>query len=183
MTDSIAGELLAAMNAKKFRQIIPSLPSGCEMSEDTFPRTSLPKKYTLDVNQWLDGSFMNPNAMFELFAGYSGQTTLQVGKAMLQYLSVTHKRGMDNSNILKNAWISLHMNGLSARQWADSKFLNEISLFVLCKMFQRHIIVFTSAKCWTTLEVESLCSEDDIFNSCDIRLLYIELGVFGELRK
>ena len=107
---------------------------------------------------------------------------------MLQYLGVTKKKGADDSKILKNAWISLHMHGLSARQWADSMFLNdtpgdELTLYILCKMFQQHAIVFTSAKYWTTLETDAPCSEDEIFDTCDIRLLYIEPGVFGELRK
>ena len=70
----------------------------------------------------------------------------------------------------------------------DTMFLpdtpgDEITLYVLSKMYQHHSIVFTSAKCWTTLETGSPTSEDDLFDLCDIRLLYIEPGVFGELCK
>ena len=80
------------------------------------------------------------------------------------------------------------MKGQSARQWADTMFLHdtpggEITLYMLSKMFQWHSIVFTSAKCWSTLEVGVPTSEDDLFDSCDIWLLYIEPGVFGELQK
>ena len=89
MADSIAGELLVAINARKYKQIILSLPAGCGMSEDIFPKTTLATKYMLDVNQWLDGNFMNPNALFELFGRYSGQTALQVCKPMLKYLGIT----------------------------------------------------------------------------------------------
>ena len=83
MADSIAGELLAAINAKNYKQIIAFLPAEYGMSKDIFPKTMLSVKYTLDVDRWLDGSFMNANALFELFGVYSGHTAFQVCKSML----------------------------------------------------------------------------------------------------
>ena len=49
-------------------------------------------------------------------------------------------------------------------------------------MYKRHCLVFTSTKCWTTFEPEQPLSEDELFDECNIRLLYIEPGIFGELR-
>ena len=187
MARNIASELLDLFNAKKYKQIIPSLPSGARLLETVFPCTSLARKYTLDTQRWLDGSFMNPNALIEMFGEYSGQTPLQVCKGMFKYLGIMKKRGADDCKILKNAWIALHMKGQTARKWSNSKFDqetpgDEIALYVLCKMYKRHCLVFTLAKCWTTLEPENPLSEDELFNECNIQLLYIELGVFGELR-
>ena len=66
------------------------------------------------MKRWLDGSFMNPNALFELLGVYSGETAMQIRKSMLKYLGIMKKRGADNSNILKNAWIALHMQNKTA---------------------------------------------------------------------
>ena len=76
----IASELMSIIDAKKFKQIIPALVSGTGLSEDLFGRTTLAQRYTLDTKQWLDGSYMNPGALFELFGEYSSETALQVRK-------------------------------------------------------------------------------------------------------
>ena len=181
---NIVSELLAIIDAKKYKQIIPSLPLGAGLLENIFPHTQLAKKYSLDAHWWLDGSFMNPNALFELFRDYSGQTSLQVCKGMLKYLCMTKKKGTDECKILKNAWIALHMKGQTACQWADSMFDrdtlgDEIALYILCKMYKRHSLVFTSAKCWTTLETEThlvrtSCLINVMYDSCILNLVYLE---------
>ena len=163
------------------------LPAGAGLSEDVFPRTTLAKIFSLDTKRWLDGSFMNPNALFELFGVYSGETGMQVRKLMLKYLGITKKCGAEDSNILKNAWIALHMQNKTAREWADDMFNrenpgDEIALYVLCKMYRRHCVVITSSKCWTTLEIDVSLPESILYDLCDIKLLYIEPGVFGELK-
>ena len=119
MASNITRELLDLINAKKYKQIIPSLPSGARLSETVFPCTSLAIKYTLETQRWLNGSFMNPSALFEMFSEYSSQTQLQVCKGMFKYLGITKKRGADDCKILKNAWIALHMKGQTAREWSN----------------------------------------------------------------
>ena len=106
---------------------------------------------------------------------------------MFKYLGVTKKHGAEECKMLMNAWIVLHMQGITARQWADAMLDretpgDEIALYTLCKMYHHHCVVLTSAKCWTTLETETPLPESVLYENCDIRLLYIEPGVFGELR-
>ena len=187
MAASITAELMALIEEKKYKQIIPALSAGSGLSEETFPRTSLAKIFSLDTARWLDGSFMNPNALFELFGTFSGQTGIQVRKSMMKYLGISKKRGADKCKSLKNAWITLHMQNHTPRQWADAMLDREtpgdkIALFILCKMYHRHCIVLTSAKCWTTMEAEMSLPESVLYEHCDVKLLYIKPGVFGELR-
>ena len=130
---------------------------------------------------------MNSNALFELFGTFSGQTSLQVRKAMFKYLKITKKCGAEQCKMLMNAWIALHMQGSTAHQWADAMLDretpgDEIALYMLCRMYHCHCVVITSAKCWTTLDTETPLPESVLYKNCDIRLLYIEPGVFGELR-
>ena len=66
MASSITAEMMALIEKKKYKQIIPALPKGAGLSEEVFPHTSLLKIFSLDTSRWIDGSFMNPNALFEL---------------------------------------------------------------------------------------------------------------------
>ena len=179
--------MMALIEKKKYKQIIPALPKGAGLSEEVFPHTSLVKTFSLDTSRWVDGSYMNLNALFELFSTFSGQTSLQVRKAMFKYLGITKKRGAEQCKTLMNTWIALHMQGTTARQWADAMLDretpgDEIALYTLCRMYHHHCVVITSAKCWTTLDTEAPLPESVLYENCDIRLLYIEPGVFGELR-
>ena len=186
MASSIAGEMMALITSCPYKQIIPSLPAGAGLSESIFPRTILAKHYILETERWLDGSFRNPNALFELFGEFSNNTALQVRKSMLKFLGITKKRGAKESKILKNVWIALHMQGLTARQWVDAMFNKdttgkEIAIFALCKLYKLNCLVFTSQKPWCTMEPVSPLTEAELFKQCKIHLLYIEPGVFGEL--
>ena len=95
--------MMALIEKKKYKQIIPALPKGVGLSEEVFPHTSLSKIFSLDTSRWIDGSFMNPNALFELFGTLSGQTSLQVRKAMFKYLGITKKHGAKQCKMLMNA--------------------------------------------------------------------------------
>ena len=76
--NSIGDEMMALINSTPYKQIIPSLPTGAGLSETVFTWTTLATKYTLETKWWLDGSYMNPNVLFELFGEYSRNTALQV---------------------------------------------------------------------------------------------------------
>ena len=76
--------------------------------------------------------------------------------------------------------MSLHMNGQTVCFYMIHQ--NEIALYVLCKMYYCHCVVITSAKLWTTIECDTPVTEEFLLENADLHLLYIEPGVFGELR-
>ena len=186
-SNSIAEEMMEIIESRKLKRIIPALPHRSGLSEHVFPKTLLANIFTLDVSCWIDRSFMNPSAMFELFRTFSDQTSLQVRQQLLKFLKITKKKGAEECALLNNAWIALHMHSLTPRQWADNILDketpgDEIALFALCKQYHHHCVVLTSAKIWCTLDLPEHTSESDIYEMCDIKLLYIEPGVFGKLR-
>ena len=186
MVGSIAGKLLSLINAIPFKCIIPALPSGCGLSEHVYPKTILAKNYSLDISRWLDSSYMNLNALFELFREYSNESGMTVRQNMLKYLGITKKKGAETSTILQNVWIALHLHEVTPRQWADSMMSrekpgDEIALYCLCCMYQWHCVIITSAKMWTTMDIDAPATSNELLESCPLRLLYIEPGVFGEL--
>ena len=152
--------MMALINSTPYKQIIPSLPTGAGLSETVFTLTTLATKYTLETKQWLDGSYMNPNVLLNYLVNIV-ETLLY----RLKFLGITKKKGAEDSKILKNAWIALHMQGLSAHQWADEMFKKdtpgkEIAVYVLCNLYKHHCIVFTSQKAWCMMEPTSPLTED-----------------------
>ena len=105
---------------------------------------------------------------------------------MFKFLGVTKKKGAEKSEILNNSWIPLGMQGLNARKWCDAMMLrdtpgDEIALFILCHMFDRHCAVVTSSKIWCTLETDGNATDDQLLSECELQLLYIESAVFSEM--
>ena len=104
-------------------------------------------------------------------------------------MQINKRDGVKKSDILlRQGYVSLTVQGLTAEQWADSMQKrdtpgNKIALHVLCKMYDRHCCVFTSANIWTTIENKNHgFTEDEMLEKCDIKLLFIEPGVFGVLK-
>ena len=144
-------------------------------------------KYKLDIHRWVDGSYMNPNALFEYFGLFSSEDGKTVRKNMLKYLGLHKKNGWKNCNTLKNSWIALHMKGMTAQEWSDSmkKFDtagDEIALYVLCRMYNQHCMVYTKMNIWSTVGTDVPIPEETLIGMCDIRLLFIETDVIGELQ-
>ena len=187
MAGSIASELLSTINRIRYKVIILALLSNVGISETLFPKTQLATKYKLDIHRWVDGSYMNPNALFEYFGLFSSEDGKTVRKNMLKYLGLHKKNSWKNCNTLKNSWIALHMKGLTAQEWLDSmkKFDtagDEIALYVLCRMYNRHCMVYTKMNIWSTVDTDVPIPEETLIGMCDICLLFIETDVFGELQ-
>ena len=187
MANTIASALLDAINAVPYERLIAALPQGAGLSETIFPKTRLAKTYLLDMRRWVDGSYMNPNAMFELFGEFNNESGMQIRKRMFKFIGITHQRKAKDCDLLKDAWIALHMQGLSAEVWSKNMRKrdtpgDEIALHILCRMFNRHCVVVTSAKMWSTVKTDRPMSEEELMEICDLKFLFVEPGVFGELR-
>ena len=106
---------------------------------------------------------------------------------MIAYLGLNKKKGYENCAILKNSWIALVLQSRDAKKWSEEmkkldNLGDEIALYMLCKMYHRHCFVFTKVKSWCTIDNDIDLDEEAMLDKCDIILLFIELGVFGELK-
>ena len=60
---------------------------------------------------------------------------------------------------------------------------DEIAIFALSRMYNRHVIIYTKKYHWTTVVHHVDVSEDEVAGWCDIHLLYIKPYVFGEIKR
>ena len=59
---------------------------------------------------------------------------------------------------------------------------DELALYI-SKVYNRHIKVYTSSYCWTTLRDQFTLTQDEIGNLCDVNLLFMGPGKFAEIKR
>ena len=117
----IADDLLSAIQAIQQKSLIAAMHKGSGLSEKVFPKTLLAKRFTLDTTRWLDSSYMNPSAMFDMFSEYSRNGGMVEHKKMLKYMPINKCDGVKKSDILlRHGYVSLAVQGVTAQQRADS---------------------------------------------------------------
>ena len=65
----------------------------------------------------------------------------------------------------------------------ETTLADELALFCLSKVYNRHVKVYTSNYCWTTLHDQFTLSQEEIGNLCDVHLLYMGPGKFAEIKR
>ena len=83
--------------------------------------------------------------------------------------------------------IPLLLKGMNIDQWINvmsshNRQGDEMSLFALSKIYMRHASVVTKMGIWTTMDLVDV-SDDEILEKSDIKLLHMDQGLFGVLRK
>ena len=66
---------------------------------------------------------------------------------------------------------------------SDSVFGDKLMIYALLRTYQRQTVVFTSRGFWMTLRSDDPISVNRIMEICDIKLLYVGLHMYGELRR
>ena len=149
-----------SMNSKVVQTLKTSLKERYDFNSDIFrARNGTPK----------------PNGMFDLFGKYSGVDSCEIRKDMVRYarehyteLSTVCKEAVEYKKFSSfKAWIVK----LSLR----NTVCDEIALYVLCKQYSRHAIVYTTKGVWTTLHSSGLNSSE-IEEKCDLMFIHTDKG-------
>ena len=148
-----------AMNSKIVQTLKSSLKGKYEFNSEVFrARNGTPK----------------PNGMFDLFAKYSGAETSEIRKDMIKFarehcaeLSAVCKEAFSHKRISFNAWAVK----LSLR----NSVCDEIALYILCKLYSRHAIVYATKDVWTTVQ-QSNWTSSEIEAKCDLMFIYTDKG-------
>ena len=151
------------VNLKKFRR--EWLPEGTWITTKRFvSKTNCPV----------------PDAMFSLFGEFSNQSGPDVRDTMIGW-------SYDNFRMLESTFkVALNQHNTTLRAWlntmADERTLGEeLTLYILARMYHRHVYVFTQMFWWTTLLYTLPAIEKELMTQCDIVLVYIWDGEFGEV--
>ena len=64
-----------------------------------------------------------------------------------------------------------------------STFGDVLMLYALSCTFQRHTVVFTKLRCWSTIGTDNPISSDRLLDICHIKLVYLGKDMYAELRR
>ena len=182
-TKSIAEEIIDAIKEKTYDSCVSNLTKTHHVNLKNFRRERLAdgtwittKRFVTKMNRLV------PNGMFELFGEFNNQSRPEVRDTMIEW-------SYDNFRMLEGVFsVALSQRNTSLRAWlnlmADEHTPgDELTLYVLARMYRRHAYVFTQMFWWTTLLYTVPVTEKELLSQCDVVLVYMKEGVFGELER
>ena len=95
--------------------------------------------------------------------------------------------GVEQSLYESLGHIVLSMRGCDLENWCEemkdeNQFPDELMIYALSQTYNRHTLIMLQNHYWTTLETAEPLSEGELFEACQVHLVYLSNGVFGELK-
>ena len=190
---SLTEELFQVTQLNQYRDSIQAIHPGDGISEKMFPTSMHGAKFELDnqltykVNKIRKGKTLktkkvvNPNLMFTVFTAFGERSPGEVRKDMINWIESNHESfklhtfmGMASRGMDFDTWI----NNVKSNDYIGDEFC----LSALCQMCQRHALVVTSVKLWTTIPPSFQKTDDEIRRLCDIHLLYVCKDTYSVLK-
>ena len=164
-----------------YKSMIPVLNKGDCISVENFKHSELGGHFDIDrVNVYRNGK-PNPDHLYDLFGKLSGHTPPQVRPITLQAVAANVEFYKSRSCVCLGMR-SNHFEGW-LRDIADpTKPCDELGLLMLCYLYRRHALVYTSTKLWSTVESSDPLSLLQLLNECSVKLVYLGDLEFGMLR-
>ena len=179
-------ELINAMYIKPYTGIIPYLsPSSALMMSD-FEKCPLAKDHWLDLpiecSHRKGRKKSDPNRVFEAFGSYSDHEVDEVREEMLSAIS------SDFNYYQTVSWIILQLCKTTLSDWchvmrAASTPADELAIFALSKLYNRHSVVYTKNKTWSTIGTSTPMHEKDVYQQCDLKFILMGKDHYVQLIK
>ena len=187
---TLTEELFRATQLNKYKETIDPIMPGSGLLEKMFEGSQHTANYVLDtrltfkVNKWKKGettktkNVLNPNIMFTMFGVFCDKSAAAVRKDLCEWISAnleSFKRqcfmGMASKDIDFDEWCS--------KLKSNDTGCDEFGLSALCQAFQRHALVVTSHKIWTTIPASYNKTPEEEWRLCDVHFLYMYHDTFG----
>ena len=190
---SLTEELFQVTRLNQYKDSIQAIHPGEGISEKMFPSSVYGAKFEMDnrltynVNKVRKGKTMktkkviNPTLMFTVFTVFGERSPEEVRKDMIDWIESNRESfklhtfmGMASRDMSFDTWI----NNVKSNDYIGDEFC----LSALCQMYQRHALVVTSVKVWTTIPTSFQKTDDEIRRLCDIHLLYVCKDMYSVLK-
>ena len=144
---------------------------------------------TLSHNHWVDDSLCydtnndrNSNNLFAVFGQFSDEDPMIVRTDLVQAV----RDEFDFFSTVGSKY--LLETGMDLSQWLlemqdENTFGDELALYALARRYNRHVIVYTSRKHWTTLHSTKPLDQWDTAKHCHLQLIYLGRFLYGTVRE
>ena len=124
----------------------------------------------------------NPSGLFELFGLYSNQGADDVRDCLMGWILDNYRStqswlrmALEHKNLTLDVWMENMRNPLTHG--------DDIALYLLCRMYDKHAYVHTARYGWSTLPLKINKDLDVLLPKCDMELVLLDIWSFGEVHK
>ena len=159
---SLTEELFQATRLNQYCELMKAIHPGEGISEDMFPSSVHGSKFEIDnrltykVNTnrkrktTKTKKVINPNIMFTMFTAFGEKSPGELRKDMVDWIEC------NKESFKTHVFMAMTAKDMEFDTWFNSVRSNdfigdEFCLSALCQMCQRHAMVVTSNKIWTTI--------------------------------
>ena len=178
---SLTEELLEAFKEKTYDTCVSNLTKTHRVNLKKFKRERLPEGTWINTKRFVNNSNRPvADTMFSLFGEFSNQAGTEVRDTMIGW-------SYDNFRLLERVFkVALDQQKITLRVWLDKMADehtpgDELTLYVLARMYRRHVYVYTQMFWWTTLLYTLPVTEQELLSQCEVVLVYVKDGIYGEL--
>ena len=124
---------------------------------------------------------INPNLMFTMFTTFGERSPGELRKEMVEWIEANLE------SFKQHVFIAMASRDIDFDMWFSNVKSNdyigdEFCLSALCQLCQRHALVVTSTKVWTTIPPSFQKTDDETRRLCDIHLLYVCKDTYSMLK-
>ena len=174
MATSIAAELLDKINHIKYVEKVDALTTDHKLPESLFQIIKKTKKdtYTFSYDRFCNTrGVQKPDGMFELFTRYSGKTVSETREDLVSYVENNKECILQvATDYFKEKHMDVGMWCVIMRRACSPG--DELALYLLCKLHNRHAVIYNKIKTWSTMDYKSIRPGAPLEDMCDITLVY-----------
>ena len=180
-SNKIAQEIMQSFSSENYQNYVQKLSNRDSVDVSTFPTSPMGEKYWIDVRSCLKDGESNPDHILELFERYSDKVPKQLRETAIQFIAEDAKYWAHTGAVV------LQMNSETIESWLSrmskrNSNCDELMVFALARLHNRHVIIYTSSKAWCTLNNVTQLSLEEVHELCDLHLVYLGFHTYGELK-
>ena len=175
-------ELIQMLTPYNYVSQIAHLTNSDVCPQKAFSLCKLSSEYWLDTCNCYKQRRKNSQQLFELFGVFSEEDPAVVRRFIINHVKQEKElyRSVGSHHLRKLK--------LSIEQWiklmsSDSVFGDELMVYALSCAYQWHALILTSKGYWTTIGSDDPIKLDRLLQICEVRLLFIGMHMFGELKR
>ena len=179
--NSIVAELLQKINLTKLRPIPNYLSSADAKTVSDFEQSKYGEEYILDISNIEWGKTSNDSHVFDIFSEFCiHRDSTKVRLDMLQHVAANNQRYKWDGHVF------LTMHGIHLDIWHQKMSYwgtkaDELAIYALSDMLQRHSFVVTKNRPWTTVDASVRGTDIEILHLCPVKLVFLGENRFGRL--
>ena len=165
-----------------YRGMVQYISTNSKLSIKAFNSMDVSKQFWIDTRNCRRERKINKQCVFELFGAISQETASEVRANLVERVR------LDPLYYKRVGHVIMGFQKCTLSDWCNamentSTSADELAIFALSKIYQRHTVIFNASKPWTTLEPDGEMLESELYEHCQIHLAYIGKHRYATLHR